>query len=163
MILAAAGDVLSQEFGDLPNTEEWLHLAVRLVAAMVLGGLQGWQRQHEHKPAGMRTHMLVSLGAAVLILVPQRAGMTSSDLSRVIQGIVTGIGFIGGGAILKLEKEETVHGLTTAAGLWAATAVGISVGLGRLWTACAISLATFLILSVIGWIERGLLKKSAPK
>src|ERR1700719_4029713 len=104
-MILAAWDVLSQEFGDLPDQQEWLRLAVRLVAAIVLGGVLGWQREHTHKPAGMRTHMLVSLGAAVLILVPQRAGMTSSDLSRIIQGIVTGIGFIGGGAILKLNEE----------------------------------------------------------
>jgi putative Mg2+ transporter-C (MgtC) family protein len=162
MILASAWEVVTQEFGDLPTVDEWIRVAIRLVTAMLLGGVLGWQREHEHKPAGIRTHMLVALGAAVLVLVSQRAGMASADLSRVIQGIVTGIGFIGGGAILKPQEAKTVHGLTTAAGLWVTTAVGITVGLGRLWTACAVALATFLVLSVFGWIEYRFLENKAP-
>jgi putative Mg2+ transporter-C (MgtC) family protein len=162
MVLAAALEVLNQEFGDLADPQESIRIALRIVAALALGGVLGWEREHEHKPAGVRTHMLVALGAAVLVLVPQRTGMSSADLSRIIQGIVTGIGFIGGGAILKLGEEKMVRGLTTAAGLWATTAVGIAVGLGRLWSACAVALAAFVVLSVLGWIEYRLLKKRPP-
>ncbi len=163
MIVASAWEVLTQEFSDLPNLDEWVRVGVRLALAMLLGGILGWQREHEHKPAGIRTHMLVALGAAVIVPVSQRAGFASADLSRVIQGIVTGIGFIGAGSILKLEKAETVHGLTTAAGLWVTTGVGITVGLGRLWTACALAMATFLVLSVFGWFERWFMGDHAPK
>src|SRR5260370_16327355 len=89
MILAAAWDVLSQEFGDLPDQQESIRVAVRLVLAIVLGGVLGWERQHEHKPAGMRTHIIVTLAAAMLILVAQRARMTAGAISRVLQGLVT--------------------------------------------------------------------------
>jgi putative Mg2+ transporter-C (MgtC) family protein len=163
MLLASAGQVLGQEFGDLPTADEWLRILLRIGIAISLTGVLGWQRQYEHKPAGIRTHMLVALGSVVLMLVPERWGMSSSDLSRIIQGIVTGIGFVGGGAILKSENEHTVHGLTTAAGLWSATAIGVTAGLGRLWSACVIAAAAFFILSVMGRIEHALQEKAAPK
>src|SRR5262249_58398759 len=81
--------------------------------------------------AGLRTHMLVSVGAALFVLVPQQAGMSTADLSRVIQGVVAGIGFLGAGAILKHGHEGTVQGLTTAAGIWLTAGLGIAAGLGR--------------------------------
>jgi putative Mg2+ transporter-C (MgtC) family protein len=163
MFATAVWEVLREEFSDLPDQQQFLRLVFRLVAAVVLGGLLGYQREHESKPAGIRTHMLVALGAAVFVLVPQMGGMQSADLSRIIQGILTGIGFIGGGAILKLSKEKTVHGLTTAANLWVATGVGIAAGLGRLWSAALATLAAFLILSVVGSIEHRVEKKEAAK
>src|SRR5947209_15558451 len=106
---------VSQDFSDLPEAGRVMRLVVRLVIAMVLGGLLGYQREHEGKPAGLRTHMLVALGAALFVHTGELIQMTTADLSRVIQGIVTGIGFLGGGAILKLNEQKQVRGLTTAA------------------------------------------------
>jgi putative Mg2+ transporter-C (MgtC) family protein len=97
--------------------------------------------------------MLVTLGTALLVLVPQMSGMDSAALSRVIQGIVTGIGFLGGGAILKLSEEETVKGLTTAATIRVAAGVGIAAGLGRPWSAVLATLTTLLILAAVERIE----------
>jgi putative Mg2+ transporter-C (MgtC) family protein len=160
MIFATFEQTLFQEFSDFPSEDEIYRVLMRLLMAIVLGGVLGYQREQEGKPAGMRAYILVSLGAALLVLVPQRAGMDPADLSRIIQGIVTGIGFIGGGAILKLSTERTVLGLTTAAGLWATAAVGITAGLGRLWSAMLATLAVFLILSVLNQIENRLENKN---
>jgi putative Mg2+ transporter-C (MgtC) family protein len=85
--------------------------------------------------------------------------MTSADLSRVIQGIATGIGFIGGGAILKLKEEHVVQGLTTAASIWVATAIGVAAGLGRLWSAALGAGLAFVVLSLLGRFEYRLFKK----
>ena len=83
----------------------------------------------------------------------QQAGMDDAGISRVIQGLLAGIGFIGGGTILKLSDEKTIKGVTTAAALWVAAAVGVAAGLGRLWSAFLGSATAFLILSVLGWLE----------
>jgi len=124
-----------------------------LVVAMLLGGVVGIQREWTGKPAGLRTHMLVALGAALFVLGPVEAGMTSADLSRVIQGLATGIGFIGGGAILKLSEERDIRGLTSAAGIWMTAAMGVAVGLGRIGMALLSALLTWFILAVVGKIE----------
>jgi len=93
--------------------------------------------------------MLVALGSALFVLVPQQAGLTGSDLSRVIQGIVSGIGFIGAGSILKLTDRAEVKGLTTAAGLWLTCAIGVAVGLGREGSAVLGTVLTLLILTLV--------------
>jgi putative Mg2+ transporter-C (MgtC) family protein len=124
-------------------------VAVRLVVAATLGGLVGFERERKGKAAGMRTHMLVALGAALFTTVPLEIGMTSSDLSRVIQGIVAGIGFLGGGTILKLNKRDQVRGLTSAAGIWLTAAIGMSVGAGRLWPALLGVVFAWVILSIL--------------
>ena len=94
----------------------------------------------------------VSDGAAALfVLVPQQAGMTVSDLKRVIQGVVAGIGFLGAGAIIKNRHEDDVRGLTTAAGVWMTAAIGIACGLGRESTAL---LSTLLALIVLGGVPK---------
>src|SRR3954452_13752128 len=148
---------VSADFSDLPSLDVVVRIVVRLAVAALLGGAVGVERKWSGKSAGLRTHMLVSLGAALFVLVPQQAGLTSSDLSRVIQGIVSGIGFIGAGAILKRTDQEEVKGLTTAAGLWLTCAIGIAVGLGREATATLGTLLTLLILSVAGrasaWLD----------
>jgi putative Mg2+ transporter-C (MgtC) family protein len=135
-----------EDFSDVSDLRQVLRLAVRLALAASLGGVLGYERERSGKAAGLRTHMLVALGAALFIVIPQQAGMTSSDLSRVIQGIVTGIGFLGAGAILKPAEQREVKGLTTAAGLWLTAAVGIAAGLGREATAI---LGTFLALCIL--------------
>ncbi len=100
--------------------------------------------------------MLVALGAALFVIVPQRAGMNDAELSRVIQGVAAGIGFIGGGAILKLSTEGQVKGLTTAASIWLTAALGVAAGSGRIGAALLAVLLGMAILTVLGWYEREL-------
>ena len=95
--------------------------------------------------------MLVAVGAALFVLVPQQGGMGIADMSRVIQGIVAGIGFLGAGAIIKQQRGEDVQGLTTAAGVWMTAAIGIACGLGREATAV---LSTLLALAVLTLVPR---------
>ena len=137
----------------LPDAKQLAHVIIRLIAATILGTLVGIQRERAGKPAGLRTHILVCLGTAVFILVCSGVGMSSDGLSRVIQGLVTGIGFIGAGSILKLEKEQDIQGLTTAAGIWMTAAIGVAVGLGSLGVALLSTLMTLIILSLVGLFE----------
>jgi putative Mg2+ transporter-C (MgtC) family protein len=95
--------------------------------------------------------MLVAMGAALFVLVPQQGGMEVADMSRVIQGVVAGIGFLGAGAIIKNKSEENVLGLTTAAGVWMTAAIGIACGLGREMTAV---LSTLLALGVLALVPK---------
>ena len=130
------------------------HLAIvllRTVTAMLLGGIVGIQRERVGKPAGLRTHMLVCLGTAVVVLACLGGGMNLDGLSRVIQGIVTGIGFVGAGAILKLTDQREIQGLTTAAGLWMTAAIGVAVGLGALGLAVIGTVLTMIVLALEGF------------
>jgi putative Mg2+ transporter-C (MgtC) family protein len=138
----------------LPDVEQMLRVFVRLILAALLGGLLGAERQRAGKAAGLRTHMLVALGAAVFVLFPTEAGMGMADLSRVIQGVATGIGFIGAGTILKRTDTEEIQGLTTAANIWLTAAVGLAVGAGQLWLPIACTLCALVILSVLARYER---------
>ena len=138
----------------LPNGRQLAHVIIRLIAATLLGAVVGIQRESVGKPAGLRTHMLVCLSTAVFVVASSGVGMSSDGLSRVIQGIVTGIGFIGAGSILKLEKEHDIQGLTTAAGIWMTAAIGVAVGLGTLGLALLSTVMTLIILSLIGSLER---------
>ena len=121
---------------------------IRLVAATVLGGLVGIQRESTRKPAGLRTHVLVTLATAAFVTACAGSGMSTDGLSRVIQGIVTGIGFIGAGSILKLGQEHEIKGLTTAASVWMTAAIGVAVGLGSLGIALMITVLALIILSL---------------
>lgn len=116
----------------IPSAQHLVRIIIRLAVALAVGALVGLQRELTHKPAGLRTHMLLALGTAFIIVSAEESGMSKSDLSRVVQGLVTGIGFLGGGAILKLTAEHEIHGLTTAAGLWVTTAASAAAGLGQL-------------------------------
>jgi putative Mg2+ transporter-C (MgtC) family protein len=147
-------DVILEELtAGLPDARQLARIVIRLLVAMLLGGIVGIQREHTGKPAGLRTHMLVALGAALFVLAAAETGMTSADLSRVIQGLATGIGFIGGGAILKLSEERDIRGLTSAAGIWMTAAIGVAAGLGRIGMALLSALLTWFILTVIGKVE----------
>lgn len=126
---------------------------LRMVVAVVLGGIVGIQREQAGKPAGVRTHMLVCLATAVVVLVCIGIGMQHDAQSRVIQGIVTGIGFIGAGSILKLSEERDIQGLTTAAGLWLTAAIGIACGVGTIGIALITALVTVGLLALAGVIE----------
>jgi len=141
-----------------------LDILLRFSMATVVGGLIGLNRELMHKPAGLRTHALVALGAAVATsLVAWSADGALSlhfdAMSRVIQGIITGIGFLGAGVILRTEGGQSVHGLTTAASIWLAACLGCACGAGA-WviTACAF-VFVMLILIVGGSIENWVLKR----
>jgi putative Mg2+ transporter-C (MgtC) family protein len=145
--------ILEELAEGLPDARQLASLTIRLVIAMFLGAVIGFQRERLSKPAGLRTHMLVALGAALLVIAPIEFGMDSDGLSRVIQGVVTGIGFLGGGAILKLQEKREVEGLTTAAGIWMTAAIGMAIGLGRLGLALVSTIFTWITLSLMSKIE----------
>lgn len=148
-------EIIWQELtAGLPDARQLAQVLIRLVAAIVLGALVGLQRERAGKSAGLRTHMLVSLGTAVFVIACDRSGLSQEGLSRVIQGIVTGIGFIGAGSILKLSEERDIKGLTTAAGVWMTAAIGVAVGLGAVGVALLATAFTLFILSVAMRIER---------
>jgi putative Mg2+ transporter-C (MgtC) family protein len=155
-------DIFWEELSSgIPNSRQLVHIIIRLLAAMLLGAIVGFQRERQHKPAGLRTHMLVSLGTAVFVLACSGYGMNTDGLSRVIQGVTTGIGFIGAGSILKLKHD--VKGLTTAAGVWMTAAIGVAVGLGSLGLALLSTLFTLLILALVGSLEARVEKPNNPK
>jgi putative Mg2+ transporter-C (MgtC) family protein len=143
-------NVLMEELtAGLPDGTELLRVLIRLLGAMLAGAVLGLQRERADKPAGWRTHILVALGAAIFVVVPSQLGMDQAGLSRVIQGIATGIGFLGGGVILKLASERKIEGLTTAADIWATAAIGVAIGLG--------ALGIGLIATALAWIVLGVL------
>jgi putative Mg2+ transporter-C (MgtC) family protein len=152
--LTSIMDAIQQDFQDFSDPVWMVRTAVRLFIAALLGGLIGYQRQINGKSAGLRTHMLVSMGAALFIVGPDLEGMLLDAHSRVVQGIVTGVGFLGGGAILKLTNDKEIQGLTTAAGIWLSAAIGITVGVGHLGTAFVGTSLALLILGLMGRICR---------
>lgn len=151
-------ETLVAEFADITDPSQLTRVTVRLLMAAVLGGILGFEREHKGKAAGVRTHMLVSLGAALFVLVPQMAGADPAAISRVVQGIVAGIGFLGAGTILKGDKLDThqVKGLTTAAGLWMTAAIGVAAGMGREATALLSTLLALGVLALMPWIIKRL-------
>lgn len=130
----------------------------RLALAYVLGGVIGWEREHEEKPAGLRTFILVCLGAALFVLTTlavvteaqsmTEVGPTRVDPVRIVAGIAQGIGFLGAGTIL--VSRGSVLGLTTAAAIWATSAIGVACGLGLWRIALAGTLLTFIALQILG-------------
>ena len=130
-----------------------LHLAARLGLATLLGAAIGLNREISLKPAGLRTHALVSLGAAVATCVGlQLTRFGQGDLSapsRIIQGIVAGVGFIGGGVILHHADVRTVHGLTTAASIWVVSATGVAAAAG-LWRSAILAVVLALLVLTVG-------------
>jgi putative Mg2+ transporter-C (MgtC) family protein len=153
-ILASIWFAIIQEFSDIADAAEAARIIVRLLMAILLGAAIGYERETQGKAAGLRTHMLVSLGAAIFVLVPLQSGMPEADVSRVLQGIVAGVGFLGAGAIIKLSGHEEVKGLTTAASVWVAAGIGIAAGMGREATAIVSTLATLFILAVVKRVEK---------
>lgn len=161
-------ELLWQElsFG-FPDSLEMERVVLRLVAAAILGAAIGIERQRAGKAAGVRTHMLVTVGTTVFLLACSRYGMNIDGTSRVIQGIITGIGFIGAGTIIKLEGEMDVKGLTTSAGIWISAAIGVAIGLGALGLAIMATFLALIILTVTvavdNWINKGRLTKKTGK
>ena len=145
------GRTVASEFSDVTDIEQMTRVVLRLVLAALLGGLLGWQREVNGKAAGIRTHMLVSMGAALIVMVGQQAGGNAADLSRVLQGLIAGVGFLGAGTILKTESrgEDQVKGLTTAAGIWLTAAIGASAGTGKEVTAILSAVLALAVLSLV--------------
>ena len=144
-------------------TIDYYAVFIRLFMAVILGALIGFERSYHGRPAGLRTHTLVSTSATLLMLVTVfqwdlLAGVPIDtirvDPTRMGQGIMTGIGFLGAGVILK--EKLTIRGLTTATSIWMASAIGIVVGMGFFTAATAAAFITILVLNGFGWLERKL-------
>lgn len=139
---------------DLPTLGEASSIAARTVLAAALGGLLGYERELVGKAAGLRTHMLVALGSAVFVLGAREAGTAVADVSRVVQGVATGIGFVGAGAMLKSTDPREVKGLTTATSIWLTSPVEMAVGTGALWLPALAAAMAVAILSALRAFER---------
>lgn len=142
-----------------PN--DWLAIIFRLCLALFIGAIIGWERQLKHKPAGLRTYMLVSFGSALFVLIPLQltaAQDSLNEISRVIQGITAGVGFLGAGQILRESQHQLgsveVRGLTSAAAIWVAAALGIAAGCG-LWQMGLIgAVLSWVVLKVFKELEK---------
>jgi putative Mg2+ transporter-C (MgtC) family protein len=155
-------DLLWSELtGGIPDGQHLAVILIRLLAATVLGATIGYEREKAGKPAGLRTHILVTAGTAVFILGCLGAGIHSNSdaISRVIQGIITGIGFVGAGSIMKRETEKNIQGITTSAGIWMTAAIGVTIGLGGLGLAIVATALTLVVLRVTHWFERRTTKR----
>ena len=135
-------------------------LIQRLLLAAVIGGFIGAERELRRKSAGFRTNILIGLGAAIFTLAGMSMG-TSSDPARVAAQVVTGIGFLGAGAILR--NRDGVHGLTTAATVWVNAALGVAAGGGQFHLAIVGGAIVIAVLLVLGPIEAAIELKSGPK
>jgi putative Mg2+ transporter-C (MgtC) family protein len=147
----------------MPNAVEVIGVVARVLAAAILGGFIGFQRERQHHAAGLRTHILVTTGAATFVLVTILTKMTSGDTSRVMQGVVQGIGFLGAGAIIKFTDRGEVLGLTSAASIWASAAIGVACGAAPLWLPFIVTLLVWLVLAPLGRLEKRLKAKSEHK
>ena len=136
------------EFSDLSQPEQFARMSVRLLLAVILGAMLGLERELRGMAAGLRTHMLVALGSALFVVVPLQSGMEADGVSRVLQGVISGIGFLGAGAIVKLSGAGEIRGLTTAASVWLTSAIGITAGMGRETTAVLTTLLALAILTL---------------
>lgn len=145
---------VTQELSDLPDIATITRIILRLTLAALLGGMLGYERELKERNAGVRTHMLVAVGAALFVIGPLQSGMEIADLSRVLQGIVQGIGFLGAGAIIVRTAERKIQGLTTAASIWATAGIGIAAGLGLEAMAVLSTIIVLIILAVIPQVTR---------
>jgi putative Mg2+ transporter-C (MgtC) family protein len=129
---------------------DWPDAVIRLTAATVIGGAIGLDRELHGKPTGIRTLGIVALGSALIVLTSQHAdGADANAGSRVIQGVITGIGFLGAGVILRNPGGKRIHGLTTAAAIWLTACIGVACGLGA-WPLVVTSVVLVAILLSIG-------------
>ncbi len=146
--------MVAQEFSDIPDAGEATRILLRLALAALLGALLGIEREAKGKAAGVRTHMMVAMGAAMFVLASQQSGINPADMSRVLQGVIAGVGFLGAGTILKGDAESQVQGLTTAAGIWMTAAIGVAAGMGKEATAVLATLLTLAIMASLPLIAR---------
>lgn len=134
-----------------------VEICIRILLAMAIGGIIGWERENNNRPAGLRTHMLVAIGAAVVMLMGQislekYADVTTMDPTRLGAQVISGIGFLGAGTIMR--EGLTVRGLTTAASLWAVACLGLAAGGGFYEAAIAGTVAIILTLTIFEYLEK---------
>ena len=138
------------------------HDLIAMLISTVLGTIVGWERQMGRKPAGLRTHTLVCLGSTMFTLLTAHAipvfGGSSMDPTRIIHGVITGVGFLGAGSIMR--QEGYVHGLTTAASIWMVAAIGTTDGVHAYTLAIVGTLLALLVLEGYRWVERWLSPES---
>ncbi len=133
-----------------------IEIIIRLLGAFFLGGIIGIEREKRHRPAGLRTHILVSMGSCLIMLTSLYLfevyrHLASVDPGRIAAGVVTGIGFLGAGAIL--QSTRNVHGLTTAASIWISSAIGLACGCGFYIAAAVTTLFSLVALVVLKKFE----------
>jgi len=145
---------LTEDVIRIPDGRHIGQIVGRSLIAALLGGVLGYEREQKGKAAGMRTHMVVALAAAFFVIVPHQMGMPDSDVSRVVQGLAAGVGFLGAGAIIKQTDKGQVLGLTTAAGLYFTTAIGVAAGIGHEMAAILGTVVAFLVIRVLPAVER---------
>jgi putative Mg2+ transporter-C (MgtC) family protein len=155
-------DPSSLEVFPPPDTTQLARVAIRLGFAAVIGWLLGAERGSVGKAAGARTHMLVAFGAALFVIVPAEMGLAEGDLGRVIQGVATGVGFLGAGTILKRTDQQEITGLTTAATIWLTAAIGLAAGVGHIWIALMCGGVAWIALSLFTLSERRASKLHRP-
>lgn len=151
--------------------DEWIptfDMVARLAIALVFGAVVGWEREHKARPAGLRTHILVALGAAGFTMVAltmmnqyliRPDTPVPIDPAKIIAGIVGGVGFLGAGSIFQ-SKEGGVHGMTTAAGIWVVASVGVAAGAGYYALAGLLVLFTLFTLQVLRFVSHRIEKKA---
>jgi putative Mg2+ transporter-C (MgtC) family protein len=141
---------------DLSLLNDWLVILEKLSLSLLLGSLIGWERQRDHKPAGLRTHILVSLGSTMFVMIPFHSSVAMTH-SQIIQGVAQGIGFLGAGEILRNPNAKNgqgeISGLTSAAATWVAAALGAIVGAGLYALAIFGAIFTLLTLKILKKLE----------
>jgi putative Mg2+ transporter-C (MgtC) family protein len=147
--------IIEEIVGTLPDVRHLARAGWRLLAALLAGAIIGYQREQVGKAAGLRTHLLVAMGTSLFVICAIEYGMQQDALSRVIQGIITGIGFLGTAAIIKREQQHEVHGITTAAGIWITAAVSIAIGMGQI--------VVGLIGTALAWVVLAMLYRIQPR
>ena len=133
---------------------------IALLVSTALGTLIGWERQMGHKPAGLRTHILVCMGSTLFVLVTRHAvadftqdgAHMGVDPTRIIHGVITGVGFLGAGSIMR--QDGYVQGLTTAASVWMVSAIGVAVGVHAYALAIGATVLALIVLEGFRWVER---------
>lgn len=143
------------------DAHDWIGLTARILLACLVGGAIGWDREKASKPGGLRTHMLVSLGAALFVMIPLLTSPTTTSddaLSRAVQGVATGVGFLGAGEILQQSSQTSskprIKGLTSAATIWLTAALGIAAGCGLWQLSLVATLITLFVLSIVKKLEQ---------
>jgi putative Mg2+ transporter-C (MgtC) family protein len=148
-----------EEAHSLIGAADFARVSWRLGCAAILGALIGVEREWMRKAAGLRTHTTVALASATFVLVLIESNAVTADLSPVIQGITTGVGFLGAGTILKGNTAESIQGLTTAATIWLTAAIGAAAGAGHVDVALISVIAALLTLTIFTFVERQLARR----
>lgn len=150
------------------NTElPWLDMLIRLSAATGLALILGLERELRGKPAGLRSHMLVALGASAFIMVGMDILFSTAegdpsariDPTRIVEGVIGGIGFLGAGSII--QSRGNIQGITTGASIWTSGAIGVACGIGNLVLAALVTAMAIIIMVALGWFERDVMKRES--